>query len=241
MQIACYLNHCVQFGRSLVSARCLLCHAPCAPHAVCRACSGEFQRLVRPLCEQCATPLPHGRRCGSCLAAPPRFDRLIAPFVYAFPVDALIHALKYGRRLIASRPLAEALAATVDERADLIVPMPLSAARLRERGFNQAHEIARLVGPAIGTQVALDLCRRVVDTPPQAMLPWKARAQNVRGAFVCDRDLQGARIAVVDDVVTTGATLNEIARVLKRAGAAHVSGWSVARAVRHAVRPGPAN
>ena len=241
MKISHFLNHCVQSGRSLASPRCLLCHAPCGPQAVCHACSGEFQRLAGPLCRQCATPLPHGRQCGACLAAPPRFDRLIAPFVYAFPIDALIHALKYGRRLIAGQPLAEALAATVDERADLIVPMPLSAARLRERGFNQAHEIARQVARATQIDVAIDLCRRVLEKPPQAMLPWKARARNVRGAFVCDRDLQGARIAVVDDVVTTGATLNEIARVLKRAGAAHVSGWSVARAVRHAVTPGPAN
>lgn len=241
MKLPQYLNHCVKFGRSLAAARCLLCHAPCGPHAVCRACSGEFQRLAEPLCEQCATPLPYGRQCGACLAAPPRFDRLIAPFIYAFPIDALIHALKYGRRLIASRPLAEALAATVDERADLIVPMPLSAARLRERGFNQAHEIARLVGRMTDTEVAVDLCRRVMETPPQATLPWKARAANVRGAFVCGQDLRGARIAVIDDVVTTGATLNEMARVLKRAGAAHVSGWSVARAVRHAVTPGPAH
>ena len=231
----------LNFGRTLASSRCLLCHAPCGAQPVCQACSREFPRLAQPLCDQCATPLPHGRHCGACLAKPPRFDRLIAPFVYAFPVDALIHALKYGRRLVASRPLAEALAATVDERADLIVPMPLSAARLRERGFNQAQEIARRVGRLSATEVAADLCRRVMETPPQATLPWKARASNVRGAFVCDRDLRGAHVAVVDDVVTTGATLNELARVLKRAGAARVSGWSVARAVRHAVTPGPAN
>ena len=142
---------------------------------------------------------------------------------------------------MACRPLAEELAARVDERVDVIVPMPLSAARLSERGFNQAHEIARVVGRATGTEVAGDLCRRVLETPPQAMLPWKARAANVRGAFVCDRNLEGACVAVVDDVVTTGATLNEIARVLKRAGAASVSGWSVARAVWHAVTPGPAS
>jgi len=241
MKVSRYLNHCLNFGRALASARCLLCHAPCRTCPVCHACSREFPRLVQPLCDQCATPLPHARQCGACLAKPPRFDRLIAPFVYAFPIDALIHALKYGRRLVATRPLAEALAAVVDERADLIVPMPLSATRLRERGFNQAQEIARVVGRMSDTEVATDLCRRVMETPPQAALPWKARAANVRGAFVCDRDLSGARVAVVDDVVTTGATLNELARVLKRAGAAHVSGWSVARAVRHAVTPGPAN
>jgi ComF family protein len=166
---------------------------------------------------------------------------LLAPFAYVFPIDAVVQALKYGGRLTLSRPLADALAATIDERVDLLIPMPLSEARLRERGFNQSHEIARPVSRITGIDLAADLCRRVVHTPPQAMLPWKERARNVRGAFVCDTDLSGLHVAVIDDVVTTGATLNEIARVLKRAGASRVSGWSAARALRHAVTPGTAS
>jgi predicted amidophosphoribosyltransferase len=107
--------------------------------------------------------------------------------------------------------------------------MPLAAGRLRERGFNQAQELARLAGRRLGVRVFAHACRKVADTAPQAALPWKERARNVRGAFVCDADLTGLSVAVVDDVITTGATLNELARNLKRAGAVQVSGWAVAR------------
>ena len=235
------LNNCVQFARGLVSQCCLLCHAQSGRRILCKTCDYKLPRLAGPICRQCATPLPAGQRCGACFASPPRFDHVVAPFAYVLPIDALIQALKYGGRLLVSRPLADALASTIDERVDLLIPMPLSEARLRERGFNQAHEIARLVSRATETDLALNVCRRVRHNPPQAMLPWKQRAGSVRGAFVCDADLHGMRVAVVDDVVTTGATLNEIARVLKRAGASHVSGWSAARVLRHAVTPGPAN
>jgi predicted amidophosphoribosyltransferase len=110
--------------------------------------------------------------------------------------------------------------------------MPLSAARLRERGFNQAQELARYVGRTLGVRVLERACRKIADTVPQAALPWGERARNVRRAFVCDADLSGLRIAIVDDVITTGATLNELARNLKHAGAVHVSGWFVARTLR---------
>jgi len=105
----------------------------------------------------------------------------------------------------------------------------LARGRLAERGFNQALEIARIVSARTGIPLLPLACRKVVDTPPQATLPWKDRAKNVRRAFVCDADLRGKRIAVVDDVLTTGATLGEVARVLRKAGAAEVAGWVVAR------------
>ncbi|MEK6594756.1 MAG: ComF family protein [Pseudomonadota bacterium] len=170
------------------------------------------------------------------MAHPPRYDAVTAVFVYEHPVDALIQAFKYGGNLALATLLGDALgrtvAATATGRADLIIPMPLSARRLRERGFNQALEIARRVGRMTGIPVAAGICRKVAETQPQAALPWKARAQNVRGAYVCDADLQGKKVAVIDDVMTTGATLNEIAKNLRRAGAVHISGWMVARALR---------
>ena len=147
-------------------------------------------------------------------------------------MDALVQALKYGGQLVVARFLAGAMASLVDEPIDVLVPMPLSEARMRERGFNQAHEIARHVGRMSGIEAAPALCRRVRETPPQAALPWKARAGNVRGAFVCATDVSGLRIAVIDDVATTGATLNEVSRVLKQAGAARVIGWCASRALR---------
>jgi ComF family protein len=144
-------------------------------------------------------------------------------------VDALIRAYKYRGRLALARGLGELLAQSIARDADVIVAMPLAPGRLAERGFNQAHEIARVVAALAGIPLLTSACRKVVDTPPQAALPWQERAKNVRRAFVCDADLKGMRIAVVDDVLTTGATLNELARVLRKAGAVSVAGWVVAR------------
>jgi ComF family protein len=152
--------------------------------------------------------------------------------VYAFPVDALIHALKYGGNLSIAPLLAEALAEASLPPVDALIPMPLAAGRLRERGFNQAHELARVAGRKLKIPVLGRACRKVAETVPQATLPWKERARNVRATFVCDEDLSDMRVAIVDDVMTSGATLNELARNLKRAGAAHVSGWVVARTLR---------
>jgi ComF family protein len=172
---------------------------------------------------------PNGTVCGACLDQPPRYARVVAPFSYGYPLDAVIRAYKYGGRLAHARLLGAALAAVATRDADAIVAMPLTPARLAERGFNQALEIARIVARATGIPLLPFACRKVVDTPPQAALPWAERAKNVRRAFVCDADLTGRRIAVVDDVLTTGATLDELARVLRKAGAAEVVGWVVAR------------
>lgn len=177
----------------------------------------------------CALPLPDGTLCGACLAQPPRYDSTIAVFAYGFPVDALIQRYKYGGQLAIAPLFTGFLSSAVAEPADLIIPMPLSPQRLRERGFNQSLEIARGVGCLTGIPVVADACRKIVETQPQAALPWKERAKNIRGAFVCDADLRGARVAVVDDVMTSGATVNELARNLRRAGAAHISAWVVAR------------
>ena len=174
-------------------------------------------------------PLASGALCGACLDHPPRFDRVEAVFAYRFPVDALIHAYKYGGRLALARPLGEMLVERVARDVDVIVPMPLSRGRLAERGFNQALEVARVTTTLTGVRLLPGACRKVADTRPQAALPWKERAKNVRRAFVCDANLDGMRVAVVDDVLTTGATLNELAGVLRKAGAASVTGWIVAR------------
>ncbi len=112
---------------------------------------------------------------------------------------------------------------------DLIIPLPLSRERLRERGFNQGLEIARHVSRATGVSLNPHICRRVRECMPQAALPWDECAKNIRGAFACESTLRGMRVAVIDDVLASGATLNEIARTLKRAGATAVHGWVVAR------------
>jgi ComF family protein len=184
-------------------------------------------------------PLATGEFCGACLKHPPHFDAVRAAFVYAFPADAMIHAYKYGGDLSLSRTLGQALAEVAGEAVDVIVPMPLARERLRERGFNQAYELARHVGRVRGIPVAMEACRKVRHTPAQAMLPWSERSRNVRGTFVCDADLAGQRVAIVDDVMTTGATLNELARNIKRAGAVYVVAWVVARALKHGADAAP--
>lgn len=211
---------------------CLLCGGAETEAIVCPACAQDLPRLPEPHCPGCALPLAdaEAERCGRCLTQPPAFDRTHAVFRYAYPVDKLIHAFKYGHRLALagwfSRCLATA-AAGID--ADLVLPLPLHRERLRQRGFNQALEISRRLPGNL--TLAIDLCRRIRDTPAQSGLPWAERQSNVRGAFHCTADLSGKRVIVVDDVMTTGATLGECVRTLKLHGAAQVTLLVLARAL----------
>ena len=195
---------------------------------LCAACDADLPRLAAPLCPRCALASPGGALCGRCLAEPPRYDATVAALAYAFPADALIHALKFRGELALAPLLAGMLARKIDahEEIDLVVPVPLSARRLRERGYNQSAEIAR----GLGARAPLELfaCERSRDTAAQIELPWSERRRNVRGAFRCTRRLSGT-VAVVDDVMTTGATLEEMAGALKAAGAARVVNWVLAR------------
>jgi ComF family protein len=150
---------------------------------------------------------------------------------YKFPCDGLVQALKYRARLALAGFFARSLSSLPLPEVDLIVPMPLHPKRLAERGFNQALEIARGVARHLGRPIEPRGVLRVKDTPPQTELPYEERAKNVRGAFLCKLDLSGASVAVLDDVMTTGATLNELARALKRAGATRVENFVIARTV----------
>jgi ComF family protein len=195
---------------------------------LCAACDADLPRLGAPLCPRCALASPGGALCGRCLAEPPRYDATFAALAYAFPADALIHALKFRGELALAPLLAGMLfrSLAAHEKIDLMVPVPLSAKRLRERGYNQSAEIAR--GLMALAPLELFVCERSRDTAAQTELPWSERRRNVRGAFRCTRGVSGT-VAVVDDVMTTGATLDEMAGALKAAGAARVVNWVVAR------------
>jgi len=209
---------------------CLLCGAPSGDAPLCGACHAGLPALPAG-CPVCALPNPLGRPCGACLRCPPRFDATVAAWPYAYPVDRLVQALKFHGRLALASFFARALAARTTP-VDIVMPMPLHASRLAERGFNQAAEIARHLASNQGIRLSLQGSVRVRRTLPQANLPFVERSRNVRGAFACPSgigELGGARVAVVDDVMTTGATLNELAGALKRAGASHVENWVVAR------------
>jgi ComF family protein len=219
--------------RAALPQHCALCAARAGNTLVCAACATTMPRTSNS-CPVCALATPDATVCGACLAHRPAFAATIAAFVYAFPVDHLLQALKYGGRLALAEWAANALADAVVARGapvDAIVALPLAPSRQRERGFNQAQEIARRVARALRLPL-VDALARVSSGPPQAMLAWTARAQNVRGAFACRRDVRGLRLAVVDDVMTTGATIAEAARSLNEAGAARVDAWVVARTPR---------
>lgn len=218
-----------RLARLVFGGSCFVCRGA-ARAILCESCDADLPRLAPPseqrLCPRCALASPSGAPCGRCLAQPPRYDATVAALAYAFPADVLVHALKYRGELA----LAGLLSACLGERVslqgiDCIVPVPLSAERLRERGYNQALEIAR----HLGGKLEHDACERSRDAPPQAGLDREARRRNVRGAFRCRRSFAGERVALVDDVMTTGATLDALAAALKDAGAASVTNWVVCR------------
>jgi ComF family protein len=221
--------------RATIPGRCVLCLARDALDGLCDACSYDLPVLDADRCPVCALPGPGGVPCGNCLRHRPAYDGTCVAVPYAFPSDALIAALKYGGRLAIAPVLGRLLARAVpgESTPDLIVPMPLAAARLRSRGFNQALEIARALPARFADRVVPDLLERQRDTAPQASLPVDQRDRNVRGAFRCTRPVSNRTVVIVDDVMTTGATLHEAAVALKLAGATSVRGWIVARTLLH--------
>ena len=213
---------------------CLLCAAADTAEILCDACAADLPPLAAARCPRCALPTPNSAICGHCLAKPPHFDATFAAYAYDFPLDKLVQSFKYGHRLAVGGWLGRQLATLVRGLpASLVIPLPLHRERLRERGFNQALELARPVAQVCGWRLETTTCRRVRHTPAQAGLAFRERAGNVRGAFHCTRDFSGCDIVLVDDVMTTGASLDECARTLKLHGARTVTLLVVARALPH--------
>jgi len=211
---------------------CLLCGAAGAAAPVCGACEGRLERIGAG-CAACARPLPEPGTCGACLQRPPAFGSATVAFAYRFPLDRLVQRYKYAGDLALGRWLGEALADRValapPPRPDVLVVPPLGRGRLRERGFNQALELAHAVAGRLALPVSREGVVRVHEAAVQAALPRAARLANLRGAFRCQADFQGLDVAVVDDVLTTGATADAMARALADAGARQVRIWAVAR------------
>ena len=216
----------------LLPQDCFVCGSAAGDALLCPACAERLPCLDAACCPVCALPTPDAALCGACLKAPPHFDATLAFYRYAFPVEELIQALKYRGTLAVAPFLAGRLAERlVGVAAHCIVPLPLHPRRLAERGFNQAAELARPAARSLGLDLLLEEVIRDLPTAPQVGLPWAERRRNVRGAFRCTLDLAGRSVAVIDDVMTTGATLDEFARTLKKHGAARVTNCVVARAL----------
>ena len=199
---------------------------------MCPDCLAELPRRPSSSCPICALPAHNGGPCGQCLRDPPHYDATWAVFDYVFPVNRLVQALKYGHQLSVATYFAAELRTLAEPRmgdVDLILPMPLHLQRLADRGFNQAVELARPLAQATGCALELASVSKVRNTPAQASLGRDERLLGPRGVFACERTMDGLHVLVVDDVMTTGATLNELARCLKQQGARRVTNLVVAR------------
>lgn len=209
-------------------SRCAVCHAWPA-QAVCEDCVAQFAQPVHR-CAQCALPLPAGMpRCGACITTPPPWDAALAAVGYAYPWSGLVVEFKFQQHPAWAGTLATLLhsAPWVEpalDAADLVLPLPLSRQRLQSRGFNQSLELARRLAPH---KLRTDLLLRVKDTPPQSSLPRKERLHSVQGAFAVEplrvRELRDQRVVLVDDVMTSGASLHAASTALRGAGVAHIT------------------
>lgn len=200
-------------------------------------CAGCWEELPRnpSCCRRCAIPLPQPGVCGRCQAREPTFTAAFVPFLYQFPFDAWIPALKFHRELSLARLLGQLLALELRNAIDpeqtpnpgTLIPVPLHRSRLRERGYNQAREIAATAARLLDRPLRTPL-QRIRATPAQTHLKAADRIRNVRGSFATTGPVSGS-ITLLDDVVTTGATANEIAKTLRHAGAVEVTLLAVAR------------
>ena len=213
---------------------CLFCHdQPEYHHGLCQTCWHTLPFGLSSCCSHCGRALTQAGICGQCQQDPPDFDDIAASLLYGTPVDRMLCALKYRQQLSFARTAAGVIVDNVLERRqkrpDLLCAVPMTPRALRRRGLNQSTFIARLVGRKLGIPVHLSLLKKVRDTDQQSTLNARKRRKNLIKAFYCKHRLDGQHIALVDDILTTGATANEVSKTLKDAGAARVDIWVCAR------------
>ena len=224
---------------------CVLCHAP-SPYGICNSCARHYLGDPVTRCRCCGHDIPkthttgQSNLCGACLARPPAFDTTIVATDYVPPFDFLIHQLKFGHQLALAPLMGKLINNAIERQADtdwqtpdILIAVPLGKARLIERGFNQSHEIARTLARSIKLPLHTGLIYRNRETAQQSTISFSERKQNVHNAFTVSHDalavIRGKHIGVVDDVMTTGHTLEEIARILKKAGAGYITNFVFAR------------
>lgn len=218
---------------------CLLCDEPAeAEMPICVACEAEMPWLGEQ-CQTCALPLPKaGLTCDGCLLEPPAYEHVAVPWRYDFPVDSLITRFKHNAKWPFGHLLADVLSQYLQHRfdedlprPDALLPVPLAAKRLRQRGFNQAAMLARWLSRQLDLPCEENIVHRIQDTCAQQDIDAKARKRNLRNAFALtsDANVKGRHLALVDDVLTTGATAQALARLLMNAGAARVDVYCLAR------------
>ena len=230
----------------LWSSNCALCGAPAQIPGVelCTGCADDLRRNLSA-CVSCAEPLsldvPDAAQlqlqCGACLRRTPRFDAAYCPFLYDYPLDHLIRGLKYRGQVAYGRLLGHLFVRELRlHRAQplpqLLIPVPLAYRRFRQRGYNQAIELGRVIESQLGIPLRADVIERRRETAVQAGLTRRARRRNIKGAFAMRVKFPADHVAIIDDVITTGSTVDEISRVLKRAGVRRIEVWALARAAQ---------
>ncbi len=231
---------------SLFPYRCVLCKQPSElERDLCLTCE-QLQTLTPAThCAICAIPLePLGetndkidsRICGECLHRRPAYDRAFIPYIYSNGIRRMISQLKFRNKLIHAGILAELFNQAGQNQQlqapEAIVPMPLHVRRLRQRGYNQSLLLANAIAGELDIRLETGLCRRVKHTPPQMELSRKQRRKNIKGVFEIISEVAYRHIAIVDDVMTTGSSANELAKMFKQAGVKRVDVWCIARTVK---------
>ena len=229
-----YLHRLLDF---LLPPRCILCGQSSCSIFICEPCKYDLP-LLGQCCRQCSLPLGSeiDNLCGSCIQNPPPFSRTICPLRYEFPADRLVQLFKFRRQLACGRVLSHLLSEYASNQTsrypDILIPVPLHHWRMTTRGFNQAYELAAYISKVLNIPLLITSLKRHRHTTAQSGLSRKQRRNNLRGAFYWHGGtLPGRHVALIDDVMTTGTTVSECARVLKNAGAARVDVWVTARAI----------
>jgi len=221
-------NHCSLCGEKIVNTN----------KSLCQACQEQLPWLGQG-CLYCSIPISDVQTraaiCGHCQLSPPPFQHSYCLFRYGYPVDQLISQLKFNQQLAIGKLLGQLMAEFIcaqnrlEALPEAIIPMPLHQRRLRQRGFNQAYEIAAICAKKLNIPLLHGACHRVKDTPPQLGLDAKTRRRNLRNAFRIDETFECRSVAIVDDVMTTGSSMREMSRELLQAGVEYIELWCIAR------------
>lgn len=230
-----YLNIRQKLSHFLNPALCLTCGIPVKPEEfICPHCVGSFEPVPNP-CSCCGLPnKAEGPVCPTCLHQPPRWQTMIAPLIYIGSTKKIIRDLKFNEQIHNANALLTHIPAFyANHPVEALIPVPLHKSRLLERGYNQAQEIARILSRQLGIPLDLSSLKRTRATESQSGLSLSKRQVNILKAFEFTPAQQYKSVAIVDDIVTTGSTVSEISKILKRSGVKHVEVWSLARALKH--------
>jgi len=225
----------LELYRKVFPIPCLLCGLPAYQLGLCQACIAELP-LVNDACIRCATPLKNAQICGQCLKLPPFQDRSFSLYRYEGSVRRCITAFKYNKQLQLGPLFAQQMSKLLLTRSHLpecLIPIPLHPKRLRQRGYNQAAEVAKKLASTLNVAYRPELIRRVRLTQSQSDLPFKQRKNNMRNVFAYGEGELPSHIAIIDDVMTSGYTAGEAAKIFRRQGVEIIEVWTIARAIRH--------